>query len=139
LEVNACRLQYNIGDYDDHLAAKAGAAATALAAPPVASPPPGRPPAKAPAAERRGARRSGLEREIKAIKGRLGAVEGQIHELEARLAAIGSALADPELYRDGQRARAAAQARKETEERVAWLMREWEELSQQLSTVGEDA
>jgi len=48
-------------------------------------------------------------------------------------------LADPELYRDGERARDAAQARKDTEERVAWLMREWEELSLRLSAAREEA
>jgi ATP-binding cassette, subfamily F, member 3 len=80
-----------------------------------------------------------LDREIKSIKARLGAVETQIHELEARLQEIGLALADPDLYRDGERARDIAQARRDTEERVAWLMKEWEELSLRLSTVsGED-
>ena len=76
-----------------------------------------------------------LDREIKAIKVRLAAVETQIHEMEARLQEIGLALADPDLYRDGQRARDIAQARKDTEERVAWLMKEWEELSLRLSAV----
>jgi len=80
----------------------------------------------------------GLDREIKSIKVRLGAVETQIHEMEARLQEIGLALADPDLYRDGQRARDIAQARKDTEERVAWLMKEWEELSLRLSTVSGD-
>ncbi|HEX6031936.1 MAG TPA: ATP-binding cassette domain-containing protein, partial [Tepidiformaceae bacterium] len=80
----------------------------------------------------------GLDREIKSIKVRLGAVETQIHEMEARLQEIGLALADPDLYRDGQRARDIAQARKDTEERVAWLMNEWEELSLRLSTVSGD-
>jgi hypothetical protein len=76
-----------------------------------------------------------IDREIKAIKVRLGAVEAQIHELEARQQEIGLALADPDLYRDGQRAREIAQSRKETEERVAWLMKEWEELSVRLAAV----
>jgi ATP-binding cassette, subfamily F, member 3 len=79
-----------------------------------------------------------LDREIKSIKTRLGAVESQIHEMEARLQEIGLALADPDLYRDGQRARDIAQARKDTEERVAWLMKEWEELSLRLSAVSGD-
>ncbi|HJR02934.1 MAG TPA: ABC-F family ATP-binding cassette domain-containing protein, partial [Methylomirabilota bacterium] len=43
-----------------------------------------------------------LDREIKAIKVRLSAVEAQIQELEARQQEIGLALADPDLYRDGQ-------------------------------------
>jgi ATP-binding cassette subfamily F protein 3 len=80
-----------------------------------------------------------LDREIKAIKVRLGAVETQIHEMEARLQEIGLALADPDLYRDGDRARDIAQARRDTEERVAWLMKEWEELSLRLSAVSGEA
>jgi ATP-binding cassette subfamily F protein 3 len=80
-----------------------------------------------------------LDREIKAIKIRLGTVETQIHEMEARLQEIGLALADPDLYRDGDRARDIAQARRDTEERVAWLMKEWEELSLRLSAVSGDA
>ena len=79
-----------------------------------------------------------IDREIKAIKVRLSAVETQIQELEARQQEIGLALADPDLYRDGQKAREIAQSRKETEERVAWLMKEWEELSLRLSTVAGD-
>jgi ATP-binding cassette subfamily F protein 3 len=79
--------------------------------------------------------RKAIDREIKAIKVRLSAVEKQIQELEARQQEIGLALADPDLYRDGQKAREIAQSRKETEERVAWLMKEWEELSLRLSTV----
>src|SRR5512144_366259 len=80
-----------------------------------------------------------LDREIKAIKVRRGAVETQIHEMEARLQEIGLALADPDLYRDGDRARDIAQARRDTEERVAWLMKEWEELSLRLSAVSGEA
>jgi ATP-binding cassette, subfamily F, member 3 len=80
-----------------------------------------------------------LDREIKAIKARLGTVETQIHEMEARLQEIGLALADPALYRDGDRARDIAQARRDTEERVAWLMKEWEELSLRLAAVSGEA
>ncbi len=80
-------------------------------------------------------RNKSLDREIKAIKIRLSAVEAQIQELEARQQEIGLALADPDLYRDGQKARDIAQSRKETEDRVAWLMKEWEELSERLTAV----
>jgi ATP-binding cassette subfamily F protein 3 len=79
-----------------------------------------------------------LDREIRAIKQRLGAVEAQIHALEARQREISLSLADPDLYRDGRKAREIAQARKETEERAAWLMKEWEELSLRLSSVEEE-
>jgi ATP-binding cassette subfamily F protein 3 len=89
-------------------------------------------------ADRRRSTKS-LDREIKAVKVRLGTVETQIHEMEARLQEIGLALADPDLYRDGDRARDIAQARRDTEARVAWLMKEWEELSLRLSAVSGDA
>ena len=79
-----------------------------------------------------------LDREIKSIKARLAAVETQIHEMEVRLQEIGLSLADPDLYRNGPRARDIAQARRDTEERVAWLMKEWEELSVRLSAVSGD-
>ena len=62
-------------------------------------------------------------------------MERQIAEMETRLADIGLALADPDLYRDGARAREIAEARREAEEQVAWLMKEWEELSERLSAV----
>jgi ATP-binding cassette subfamily F protein 3 len=132
VEVDRGRLTTHIGNYDDYLARKSR--------PEPPKPEPRQPKRKeaAPAASAARSRaRKDLEREIKSIRARLGAVESQIHELEARLAEIGLALADPDLYRDGERARLIATARKETEERVAWLMQQWEELSQRLATVSE--
>jgi ATP-binding cassette subfamily F protein 3 len=132
VEVDGGRLTTHLGNYDDYLARKSR--------PEPPKPEPRRPKRKettpAPVAARSRARKD-LEREIKSIRARLEAVEGQIHELEARLGEIGLALADPDLYRDGARARLIATARKETEERVAWLMQQWEELSQRLATVSE--
>ncbi len=132
VEVDGGRLTTHIGNYDDYLARKAR--------PEPPKPEPRQPKRKdttpAPVAARSRARKD-LEREIKSIRARLGAVESQIHELEARLAEIGLALADPDLYRNGERARLIATARKETEERVVWLMQQWEELSQRLATVSE--
>jgi ATP-binding cassette subfamily F protein 3 len=135
VEVDRGRLTVFVGDYDDYLSRKAVAVVTP---PPVAPPRPEPGVVDRPGRTEKRAGRKDLERQIKAIRSRLVAVERQIHELEARLAEIGSALADPELYRDGQRAREIAQSRKETEEQVAWLMKEWEDLSVQLSATGED-
>ena len=59
--------------------------------------------------------------------------------MEGRLEEISLALADPDLYRDGERARQAAHARKDVEGQVAWLMKEWEELSQQLAAATDGA
>jgi ATP-binding cassette subfamily F protein 3 len=136
VEVDRGRLTSYPGNYDDYVAKTAGSPAAPQAPPPpaaVAAPPRGGRPA---AAREHG---KALAREIKSIEARIRTVEAQIHELEARLAEIGLALADPELYRDGERAREIAQSRKATEERVAWLMKEWEDLSVQLSSVGERA
>jgi ATP-binding cassette subfamily F protein 3 len=134
VEVDAGRLHTYLGNYDDYLARVVPEAA--------APSPPAREPAPVPLATARPLARKekdnkGLAREIRAIEGRLKTVEAQIQELEARLEEIGLALADPGLYRDGDRAREIAQSRKDTEERVAWLMKEWEDLSGQLSSVGQ--
>ena len=133
VEVDRGRLTTHLGNYDDYLARKAQgeaapavtsrAAAGGAAAGPVSKPPQKKvpPPRKA------------LDREIKAITARLQAVETQISTMERRLEEISLSLADPDLYRDGERAREIAQARKDAEGQVAWLMKEWEELSLQLA------
>jgi hypothetical protein len=70
---------------------------------------------------------------VRQLRGRLDEVEKRIAELEGRLAEIGAALSDPALYTDGERARAVATERKTAEEQLAWLVREWEELSTALA------
>ncbi len=133
VEVDRGRLTTHLGNYDDYLARKAQgeatpaatshAAAGEAAAGPVSKPPQKRvPPPRKP-----------LDREIKAITARLQAVETQISTMERRLEEISLSLADPDLYRDGERARQIAHARKDAEGQVAWLMKEWEELSLQLA------
>jgi ATP-binding cassette subfamily F protein 3 len=70
---------------------------------------------------------------VRALRRRLEEIERQIHALEARLREFAEALSDPELYKDGDRVRTVATERKTAEQQVAWLMREWEELSVELS------
>jgi ATP-binding cassette, subfamily F, member 3 len=152
VEVDRGHLISYPGDYDDYLAAKArGRAApeppatplrpAAETAPAPRAPAPkgerARLPAAGPRAERGAPKsnRRGIEREVRAIRERLSAVEKQIGEMETRLAEIGLALADPDLYRDGARAREISESRRQAEEQVAWLMKEWEELSERLSAV----
>jgi ATP-binding cassette subfamily F protein 3 len=71
---------------------------------------------------------------VRELRRRLEAVETRVHEIEARLAEITAALSDPALYADGGRVRAVVHERKSAEEQLAWLMREWEELSTALAS-----
>ena len=123
------RLTRYLGGYDDYLAATtAPAPAPAVARPP--APP-------VPAAGQRTptppSHRKRVSAEVRDLRRRVEEVEARIHALEARLEQIGAALADPALYVDGERARAVAGERKSAEEQMAWLMREWEELSTALA------
>jgi len=129
IEVADARLTTYLGDYDNYLAVKsrpteaaagrepAGPGAKAMAEPHAAGPP----------------AKPRASREVREIRRRLDEVERQIHTLEERLTALGQALGDPALYADGERARAVARERKEAEEQVAWLMRQWEALSTELA------
>ncbi len=152
VEVEHGRLHVHIGSYDDYLARKASRAAEATATPAKAAsgkaasaptspaPPPRRPgprpkdPSSTPPSAMPKTAKA-VSREIKALKARLAVVETQIAELERRLEEIALALADPDLYRDGDRARDISQQRKDAEQQVAWLMKEWEDLSLSLAAV----
>jgi ATP-binding cassette, subfamily F, member 3 len=137
VEIDGGRLTTYLGNYDDYQAGKSQLEATS--GEPATPARVRREPAEPGRGRRRDVRPRELERQIRGIRSRLAVVEEQIHALESRLAEIGLALADPQLYRDGERAREIAQSRKETEERVAWLMKEWEELSMALSAVDQEA
>jgi ATP-binding cassette subfamily F protein 3 len=86
-----------------------------------------------PRAERGGPRRARPGTEVRVLRRRLEEVERQIQAVEARLRELEASLGDPLLYTDGARARAASTERRSAEEQVAWLMREWEELSTALA------
>jgi ATP-binding cassette subfamily F protein 3 len=144
--VDRGRLTTHLGNYDDYLERKAPPELAPAATPRLpssegAAAPVSKPSQKAqqkpqqkPQQQKKAQPpRKSLDREIKAIKTRLEAVEAQIATMERRLEEISLSLADPDLYRDGERARQIAQARKDAEGQVAWLMKEWEELSQQLA------
>src|SRR5437879_6000604 len=131
------------GNYDDYLAAKSRGA---LEPTPAMKPwrllrserrSLGTPPTSSPArreqsqrASRKEASKGGrVTQAVRELRTRLEEVEKQIHALEGRLRELGVALGDPALYADGARARAVTAERRRAEERVAWLMHEWEELS----------
>ncbi len=135
------------GNYDDYLAAKSRGA---LESTPAMKPGRllrserrslGTPPTSSPArreqsqrASRKEASKGGrVTQAVRELRTRLEEVEKQIHALEGRLRELGVALGDPALYADGARARAVTAERRRAEERVAWLMHEWEELSAALA------
>jgi len=143
VEVGGGALVPYLGNYDDYLTAKTRADVGGVAA---GSARPrgvriserhssGRAPAASSEARRAGraGHPGGATRAVRELRRRLEEVEKQIHALEARIAEIGAALADPTLYTDGERARAVTAERKSAEEQVMWLMREWEELSTALA------
>jgi predicted nucleic acid-binding Zn-ribbon protein len=77
-------------------------------------------------------KRRGGGGELRKLRQRLEEIERRIADVEARLAALADALAAPDLYRDGERARAAVSEQKNAQEEVVWLLREWEELSTEI-------
>jgi ATP-binding cassette, subfamily F, member 3 len=143
VEVADGRLTTYLGTYDDYLDAKARLDSPSDADPgarPAKRPSPASPAVPAPERPRSAdgpARPAAPSRkvsgEVRKLRVRLTEVERQIHALEARLEEIGGALADPALYADGDRVRAITGERKSAEEKVAWLMREWEDLSTELA------
>jgi ATP-binding cassette, subfamily F, member 3 len=145
VEVATGRLTRYLGSYDDYLAAVASASARpggADSEPRSPQPPPApsradrRPPPTARTDREEGVGRLRKQRvspEVRALRKRVEEIERQIAQLERRLEEIGDALGDPGLYGDGERVRTAARERKTAEEQLAWLMREWEEVSTALA------
>ncbi len=150
VEIASGRLTGFVGDYDDYLAAKARvggeSAAERAGAETTGRRSRHRGTTSVPAAAPAGSgHRAGTvsaaprqspcpgRREVRELRRRLEEVERQIAGLEERLRELGEALGDPGLYTDGERVRAVAVERKSAEEQVAWLMREWEALSESLA------
>ncbi len=112
--------------------------------PPVPSPQPQRAPA--PKLRTREARRAEAEnrqqksRAIAPLKARLKELEAEIAGIEARVRDLDDRMANPDLYRDGERAREVARERKGLEEQAASLYGKWEELALRLESAnGGDA
>ena len=127
IEVRSGRLTAHLGGYDDYISHVA-------AAPPREGPSSVPPSSAAPAPAR--TRKSRASARLTELRKRLEQVEGQIHELERRLSDLAAALSDPSLYADVPRVRAVTAEQRAAQEQVAWLMREWEELS--LEVAGRD-
>jgi ATP-binding cassette subfamily F protein 3 len=139
VEVRDGRLVTHLGGYDDYRAA--------VERPPAPPPGPAGPrageasrardgsagPASGAVPTDRARRRPRVDPAVRELRRRLDALEGEIHAIETRLEDLGRTLADPALYADGERARAIALERQRAEEHVAWLLHEWESLSEALA------
>ena len=144
VEVRDGRLVIHLGGYDDYHAAieRQPAGATAPTAEPPA-PRAGKATGKrggsaaaradAPHQADRARRRPRVDPAVRELRRRLDALETEIHAIEARLEDLGRTLADPALYADGERARTVTLERQQAEEQVAWLLHEWETLSESLA------
>ena len=140
VEVEHGQLTSYAGDYDEFLSWKAGTSAPAV--PSVETP--------APARRSRGAAvpaigpAGGASAAISTARSRpsrpgSAALSGRSTSWRPGWPRSGSPWRTPASIATDRRAREIAQTRKETEERVAWLMKEWEDLSLQLTSVSEDA
>ena len=144
VEVRDGRLVTHLGGYDDYRAdldraeASPSAPVPAERRTPSVEAAPGRNPGAPPPAGDAGragrtGRRTRVDPAMRELRRRLDSLEGEIHALEARLAELGTTLADPGLYADAERARAVTLERRQAEEHVAWLLNEWETLSEALA------
>ncbi len=94
-------------------------------------------PLKVAAKERRRAEaevRQRKSRETGPLRNRLKELESEIAKIEARLRDLNDQIANPDLYRDGERVRDVARERKELEETAASLYGKWEELAMRLES-----
>lgn len=93
----------------------------------------------APADDPRARRRAKAEaaRRRRQLQARVGAVEQEIERLEAEKSELEAALADPELYSEGERARETVEAHKQVLAALDELMSEWEQLQETLESLSE--
>jgi ATP-binding cassette subfamily F protein 3 len=73
-------------------------------------------------------------RAVAPIQARLKELETEIARLEERIRSLTDQMANPDLYRDGERAREVARERKALEGQVGSLYGKWEELAQRLES-----
>ncbi len=78
-------------------------------------------------------------RAVAPLRARLKELETEIAKMEERIRDLSDQMANPDLYKDGERAREVARERKALEKQVASLYGKWEELAQRLesATAGE--
>ncbi len=158
VEVRDGRLWEFAGDYDYYLEKKAEGQPTGsgpqpsaatpkvepVAVPQCRAPSPGSKKAAAAKPRSKEERRAEAEarqqksRAIAPLKARLRELETEIGKIEARVRDLNDQMANPDLYRDSDRARDVARERRVLEEQAASLYGKWEELALRLESAGAD-
>ncbi len=77
-------------------------------------------------------------REVGPLKTRLRELESEIAAMEGRIQHLTDQMANPDLYKDGERAREVARERKGLEEQARALYSKWEELALRLESAATD-
>ncbi len=77
-------------------------------------------------------------REMAPLKARLRELESEIARIEGRIRDLNDQMANPDVYRNGERAREVARERKTLEEQVASLYGKWEELTSRVEGAATD-
>lgn len=142
VEVRGGRLWEFVGDYDTYLEKREAGQPERRLEPQSSSRlrrrTPESPSPEAPRSRARQARQAeaaaGQQRrqETAALRARLKELESEIAGIEARLRDFSDQMANPDLYRDGERAREVVREQKALEERAASLYGKWEELALRL-------
>jgi ATP-binding cassette subfamily F protein 3 len=143
IEVRAGRVREFLGGYDDYLArlaaerGGAGGASTPPAA--AATPPSGAAAGASTAAGARSAREQVRERRRarQRVAQRLAAIETEILARETALAELAWRLAEPDLWRAPERARALEAERERLREAIAAGYRDWESLATEAEALGD--
>jgi len=126
VEIRPGRVQSFPGNYDDYLRKLAASTPTTAESAPAAPAATKAERIAAPSAERE--RRKAAER----IRRKLSASESEIQTAEQALVELGDQLADPEVYRNGERVREIEAERSALQQRIDGLYRDWEDLAVEL-------
>jgi len=126
VEIRPGRVQSFPGNYDDYLRKLAASTPTTAESAPAAP--------AATKAERIAARSAARARRKAAerIRRKLSASESEIQTAEQALVELGDQLADPEVYRNGERVREIEAERSALQQRIDGLYRDWEDLAVEL-------
>jgi ATP-binding cassette subfamily F protein 3 len=139
IDVRAGKAQLHLGSYDDYLdrVESIAPATPALSMSSGANATTAAPHVRDEVRDKRAEaeRRNRLHRETAPIKKRLKTVETQLVAAEAKVAELTRAMADPQIYDDGERVKTIVAEHETAKDHAAQLFTQWEQLATQLEQV----